>query len=231
MINVERMSGGAKILIIDDEPNICRFIEVGLSDKFAIYKTHTGQRGIDAARDIRPDAIILDLELPDMDGFQVLTRLRQWSAIPIIILTVRDAIDEKIQLLEHGADDYITKPFDLAELAVRIKVALRHTTGKQNDIVLTAGPLRIDLAARQAYLNADNIKLTATEYDLLKILASQAGKMVTQRHLLREVWGPESIHQVQYLRVYIAQIRKKLGLDYQNMLVTEPGVGYRLKLG
>lgn len=225
------MAHGAKLLIVDDEYSICRFLEISLGADYFIFKAHTGMRGMQMVKDVRPDVVILDLELPDSSGFDVLKKIRAWSGVPVIVLTVRGNEADKVALLEAGADDYLTKPFSITELKVRIRGALRHASGQKINAVFELGPLKINFDARMVLLNECELKLTATEYDILKLLAQHAGKVVTQRHLMREIWGPEAIEHTHYLRIYIAQLRRKLSQEpsFQDFIVTEPGVGYRLR--
>jgi two-component system KDP operon response regulator KdpE len=179
---------------------------------------------------IHPDLIVLDLGLPDMSGMDVLGRLRDWSSVPIIVLTAKDREEDKIVALDSGADDYVTKPFSMGELVARIRVALRHVAKSVNEPILQIGELTIDLAQRIVELNGERVKLTPTEYELLKILAANAGKVVTQRQLLQQVWGSHhNESESHYLRVYIGHLRKKLEEDstQPKFIVTEPGIGYR----
>lgn len=220
------------ILIVDDEQQIRRLLKVTLqAHQYAIHEASTGEEGLQQASLICPDLIILDLGLPDITGMEVLQRMRSWSSVPIIVLTAKDQEEDKITALDSGADDYVTKPFAMGELVARIRVALRHATQSINDPILRIGELAIDLAQRIVELNGERIKLTPTEYDLLRILAINAGKVVTQRQLLQQVWGdhhnPSDNH---YVRVYIGHLRKKLEEDstQPQWIVTEPGVGYRL---
>jgi two-component system KDP operon response regulator KdpE len=179
-----------------------------------------------------PDLIILDLGLPDIDGFKVLKSIREWSQVPIIILTVRDSEIDKVSLLDAGANDYVTKPFGVPELLARIRVALRLSQPADDKAVFKSGPLEIDYAAHIVKLNGYEIRLTDTEYRLLSLLAKNAGKLLTQRELLKEVWGISAIQHTHYLRIYIAQLRHKLEKDPSRpqMIITEPGVGYRMNV-
>ena len=226
------MNSGAKILVIDDERSIRRLLEVSLSSEgYSIYLAKSGKDGLTQFDSVRPDIVILDLGLPDIDGAEVLSKIRERSSTPVIILTVKGSDADKVQLLDAGADDFITKPFSIKELAVRIRVALRHTLNLKKEPVFESGALKIDLSTRNVWGKGELIKLTATEYDLLKILAQNEGKIVTQKHLLREVWGKTAEGQSHYLRIYFAQLRKKLDkYSLSNIIITEPGVGYRLNL-
>jgi two-component system KDP operon response regulator KdpE len=222
---------GARILIVDDEPQIRKLLKVTLqAHQYAIHEASTGEEGVLQASLIHPDLIVLDLGLPDMSGMDVLGRLRDWSSVPIIVLTAKDREEDKIVALDSGADDYVTKPFSMGELVARIRVALRHVAKSVNEPILQIGELTIDLAQRIVELNGERVKLTPTEYDLLKILASNAGKVVTQRQLLQQVWGSQhNESESHYLRVYIGHLRKKLEEDstQPKFIVTEPGIGYR----
>jgi two-component system KDP operon response regulator KdpE len=220
-----------KILLIDDEAAIRRLLKVSLkSQGYAIVEATGGKEGIEQAAMCHPDLIILDLGLPDLDGFKVLKSIREWSQVPIIILTVRDSEIEKVSLLDAGANDYITKPFGVPELLARIRVALRLTLASEDEAKFKSGPLEIDFAAHVVKLNNDAIKLTDIEYRLLSLLAKNAGKLLTQRQLLKEIWGISAIEHTHYLRIYIAQLRHKLEKDPSRpqMIITEPGVGYRM---
>jgi len=220
-----------RILVIDDETAIRRLLKISLeADGYALLEASTGNEGLVNASTQRPDIIILDLGLPDMDGMTVLKRLREWTSVPVVILTVRDSDIDKINLLDAGADDYLTKPFSVPELVARIRVALRHTIPSDMKSVFRSGNLEVDLSARKVSVAEQQVKLTATEYEILRILVVYSGKVVTQTHLLKEIWGPHAIEQTQYLRVYINQLRKKLERDPSRpeLILTEPGVGYRL---
>ncbi|MFB9276992.1 response regulator [Cohnella cellulosilytica] len=222
---------GARILIIDDEPQIRKLLKVTLqAHRYAIYEAADGEEGLRQAAACLPDLIVLDLGLPDMSGIEALRRIREWSKTPVIVLTVKDWEENKIEALDSGADDYVTKPFGMGELLARIRVALRHVAKSGNKPVLKHGGLTIDLAQRIVELNGERIKLTPTEYELLKTLASNAGKVVTQRQLLQQVWGKQHDESdSHYLRVYIGHLRKKLEEDSTRpkYIVTEPGIGYR----
>ena len=223
----------SRILVIDDEAAIRRMLRIGLTaDDYVFLEASSGEQGLIIAATQRPDLIILDLGLPDMEGFTVLKRLREWSTIPVIVLTVRDSEVDKVALLDAGADDYLTKPFSMPELMARIRVALRRAEPSETQAVYRCGHVEVDLAARTVLASKKEVKLTATEYEILRILIRHAGKVITQRQLLKEVWGPHAVEQSQYLRVYIGQLRKKLERDpsQPELIVTEPAVGYRLKI-
>jgi two-component system KDP operon response regulator KdpE len=222
----------AHILVIDDEPQIQRALRTILTARhFQVSLASTGEEGLALAATELPDLIILDLGLPDIDGLEVCRRLREWTQIPIIILSVRETEREKVFALDRGADDYLTKPFGIEELLARIRVALRHaakTPGGKSSII-QAGPITIDLAERRVTRAGEEIKLTATEFKLLAYLASNAGKVLTHRAILSNVWDPADADRLEYLRVYIRQLRMKLEEDPDNpkILVNEPGIGYR----
>ena len=218
-------------LVIDDEPQIRRLLRVTLeSEGFRVVDAANGQDGIVQAAQCRPDVILLDLGLPDMDGVSVLKRLREWSKVPVLILSVRDREGDKIAALDAGADDYITKPFGGGELLARLRVARRHAQAPADLAVFRSGHLEVDLSARLVKADGQEVKLTATEYALLRLFVQHAGKVLTHRHILREIWGPNQVEQTHYLRVYIAHLREKLEKDpaQPELILTEPAVGYRL---
>ena len=220
-----------KILIIDDEKEIRKLLVVTLSaHNFMIEESENGNSGITKAAFFKPDLILLDLSLPDIDGLDVLKRIREFAKMPIIILSVRENEKDKIIALDLGADDYITKPFGIGELLARIRAAMRHSRGEINDPIIVFDNLTIDLIKRNVKVGKNNIKLSPTEYDILKILAKNKEKIVTQKYLLEKVWGPTYLNESHYLRIYISQIRKKIERDpaRPEHLLTEPGIGYRL---
>jgi len=222
---------GPVVLVVDDEIQIRRFLRVSLTASgYVVYEAATGQAGLDQAALDRPDVVILDLGLPDMDGLDMLRRLREWSSVPVVVLSVRDADADKIALLDAGADDYLTKPFSMGELLARLRVAQRHTQPTPETATFRDGSLEVDVARRLVTVSGKQVKLTATEYALLRLLVQHAGKVLTHRQILREVWGPQYEDKTEYLRVYVAQLRHKLEADPANptLLVTELGVGYRL---
>ncbi len=223
---------GQRILIIDDEPQIRRFLRVSLtSHSYDVRDVGTGQAGLDEVASFSPELVILDLGLPDMSGIEVLTQIRAWSKVPIIILSVTEQETDKITALDKGADDYVTKPFGMGELLARMRAALRHTAGVgEEQPVLRFDELVIDLPHRQIKVADEEIKLTPTEYDLMKNLALNAGKVLTHKFLLKAVWGPAYENDIQYLRVFMGQIRRKIETDPSRPrhIITEPGVGYRL---
>jgi two-component system KDP operon response regulator KdpE len=221
------------LVVIEDDPQIRRFLRTGLSaEPFRIFEAETGEAGLVEAATRKPDLVILDLGLPDIDGVDVVARLREWYTRPIIILSARTNEQEKIKALDAGADDYLTKPFGIGELMARIRVALRHTSREDagNETVFTFGDVRVDLAVRRVFRNGAEVHLTPNEYRLLTTLIRHAGKVCTHRQLLSEVWGPSHVEHGHYLRIYMAQLRQKLEADSTNprYLRTEVGVGYRL---
>jgi two-component system, OmpR family, KDP operon response regulator KdpE len=226
------MTNAPHILVIDDEPQIQRAIRTILTEKgFHVSTASRGEEGLTLAAANEPDIIILDLGLPDMDGVEVCTRLREWTQCPIIILSVRDSERDKVAALDKGADDYLTKPFGIEELLARVRVALRHSTNRQGtqNKVIQAGALTIDLAWHNVKRGEEEIRLTATEYKLLSYLAANHGRVLTHHSILTNVWDPADANHTEYLRVYMRQLRKKLELDPENpqIIITEPGIGYR----
>lgn len=226
------MSNAPHILVIDDEPQILRAVHTILSEKgFRVTTASRGEEGLTLAAASEPDIVILDLGLPDLDGVEVCVRLREWTQIPIIILSVRDGERDKVAALDKGADDYLTKPFGIEELLARVRVALRHSTriqGAQNTVV-KAGRITINLAWHQVKYDEEEVKLTATEYKLLAYLAANHGRVLTHQSILTNVWGPADADHTEYLRVYMRQLRKKLepDPDRPRYIITEPGIGYR----
>jgi two-component system KDP operon response regulator KdpE len=223
------------LLLIDDEPQIRRFLRSSLAAAdYKLFEAETAEAGLAAARTHQPDIILLDLGLPDIDGVEVTRRLREWTTIPIIILSARGQDPDKIAALDAGADDYLTKPFSFPELLARIRVAGRHAeqSGNKKDAVFTVGDLRVDLANRVVTLGTSEVRLTPIEYKLLATLTRKSGRVLTYQQLLKEVWGPRYATQKQYLHVYMGHLRSKLERDpaRPRFLVTEAGVGYRLKL-
>ncbi|MGA2407915.1 MAG: response regulator [Bacteroidales bacterium] len=218
------------ILVIDDEVQIRRLLEITLSSNgFKISEAATGKEGLVAAATYNPALIILDLGLPDADGIGILNKLREWYQKPIIILSVRNSEEDIIHALDNGANDYLTKPFRTGELLARIRVALRNKLGTEDDPNLTFGTLTIDLANHIAHKNGEIVKLTSTEFSLLALLAKNSGRVLTHQSILKEIWGFGYIGQTQYLRVFVAQIRKKIEDDpaKPKLLITESGIGYR----
>jgi len=220
-----------RVLVIDDEPQIRKLLRLSLKvHGYEVQEAATGEEGITMAAWHKPDIIIVDLGLPDIDGKEVVIKIRDWSDVPIIILTARGQEQEKIDALDVGADDYLTKPFGVGELMARMRVAIRRAAHSDSDPVITCGDLAVDLAQRRVTVGSREIKLTPTEYDILKLLAQYAGKVLTHKQLLKAVWGNTSEVDNHYIRVYIAQIRRKLEGDssQHKYIFTEPGVGYRL---
>lgn len=222
------------ILLIDDEPQILRALRTILSaNHFKVATANNGENGIAQAVAQPPDLIVLDLSLPDIDGIKVCEQIREWSNVPIIVLSVRDSEKDKVAALDGGADDYLTKPFGIEELLARIRVALRHsrqTIGNKGSVI-KAGPLQIDLARHVVTLNYKEIRFTLTEFNLLAYLASHPDKVLTHQAILSHVWGLEDFDRVEYLRVYIGQLRKKIEPkpEEPEIILTEPGIGYRFK--
>ncbi|MCB8932969.1 MAG: response regulator [Fimbriimonadaceae bacterium] len=228
------MAEPKRILIIDDDLPIRRFLKASLDPvEYELIEAETGQQGIQATAMRNPQVVLLDLGLPDMDGVDVAKSLREWTQVPIIVLSARGQEKDKIDALEAGADDYLTKPFGMGELHARIRVALRRLGGGDaGEPVLETGGLRVDLAKRQVFRNGTEIHLTPNEYNLLAMLVRHAGRVVTHRQLLSEVWGPAYVEEGHYLRVYMGQLRHKLEDDpaRPKLLINEPGVGYRLRV-
>jgi two-component system KDP operon response regulator KdpE len=218
------------VLIVDDEPQIRRLLTVTLeANAYRVLTAASGQEGLVLAAQHRPALVILDLGLPDLSGQEALRRLREWSTVPVIVLSVLDDDRGKVAALDAGADDYVTKPFNTDELLARLRVALRHATQKEEVAVIQAKNLVIDLAARRVTVSGREIKLAKTEYHLLRLLARHAGKVLTHRQILNEVWGPGHENDTHYLRVYIAHLREKIEANPEApvLILTELGVGYR----
>jgi two-component system, OmpR family, KDP operon response regulator KdpE len=225
------MNDGAHVLVVDDEVQIRRFLRISLeANGYRVYETDSGQDAITKTAQLRPELVILDLGLPDMDGLDVLRRLREWTSTPVIVLSVRDADRDKIAALDAGADDYLTKPFSVEELMARMRVAQRHAQPAAETPIFTLHNLQIDFARRLVTKNGEAVKLTPTEYTLLRLLIQHVGKVLTHRQILKEVWGPEYVNETHYLRVYFAQLRQKLEDNpaLPKIILTEAGVGYRL---
>jgi len=224
------MSNKAVILVIDDEAQMRTLLQLTLeSNEYAVLEAATAKDGMIMAANHPPDLILLDLGLPDEDGHRILQQLRQWYTNPVLILSVQSNEEDIINALDNGANDYLVKPFRTGELLARIRSALRGMFTEENNPVISNGNLQVDLSARTVKKNNEIIKLTATEYSLLALFAKNEGKVLTHQYLLREVWGPGYINQSQYLRVFIAQLRKKIETDANRpaFIVTESGVGYR----
>ena len=221
-----------RILIVDDEPAIQRFLGTALdSGEFSLHQAENGHAALAAAVTTKPDVILLDLGLPDMDGVEVIRRIRQWSQVPIIVLSVRDRENDKIKALDAGADDYLTKPFGVGELLARIRVALRRSLQQAAEPVYHIDELEVDLARRRVQVRGEEVSLTPTEYELLRLLVVHAGKVLTHRQILKQIWGVAYLEQPHVLRVNISNLRHKLESDASrpHYIVTETGVGYRLR--
>ena len=225
----------ATILVVEDEAQMRKFVHLALEAQgYRIVESETGKDALQQAAAYTPDLVLLDLGLPDMDGLEVTKRLREWSAMPIIVISARGRENEKVEALDAGADDYLTKPFGNAELMARIRVALRHAARSPQDptsSVITVGDLKIDLMKRLVFVGDTEVHHTPIEYKLLATLMHHAGRVMTHKQLLDQVWGPGHAHQMQYLRVYMTQLRQKLEKTpaRPKYLITEPGVGYRIK--
>jgi two-component system, OmpR family, KDP operon response regulator KdpE len=227
------MSEKTTALIVDDEVQIRRLVRVVLeADDYRVLESDTGEQGLADIALRRPDVVLLDLGLPKIDGITVLKRLREWSRVPVLVLSVRESPDDKVAALDAGADDYVTKPFEAAELLARLRAVQRRVASENDEPYFQAGHLGIDFTAHTVTVKGKEVKLTATEYALLKILAQHAGKVVTHKQLLRDVWGPNAEAQSQYLRVYMTHLRKKIEAPgaKDKLLRTESGIGYRLVL-
>jgi two-component system, OmpR family, KDP operon response regulator KdpE len=227
---------GPLVLIVEDEPQMVRFLRASLAThNYRLIESTTAADGLAQAAARNPDLILLDLGLPDLDGLEVTRRIREWTATPIIVLSARGQDEDKISALDAGADDYLTKPFSVGELLARMRVAVRHATSTASgkpEPIFTLDELRVDLGKREVFVGEKEVHLTPTEYKLLLVLIQHAGKVVTHRQLLKEVWGPPHTGNTQYLRVYMAQLRQKLEPNpaRPQYLINEPGVGYRLKV-
>lgn len=219
-----------RILIVDDEPQIRKLLRIALNaHEFHVEEAENGNKAIQAAACFKPDLILLDLNLPDIDGYEVIKRLREWSKVPIIVLSVRGSEKDKVATLDLGADDYITKPFSMSELFARIRATLRHALQTMNEPIIQFNGVSMDLSKRQVIVDGREIKLTPTEYEILKTLLLNSEKVVTQRQLLLAVWGPSYEEDTHYLRIYMRQLRVKIEADPSSPkhLITEPGIGYR----
>ncbi|MCL5266610.1 MAG: response regulator [Bacteroidetes bacterium] len=225
--------GGAVILVIDDEAQIRKLLELTLeSNGYSVHFAISGKEGITKAASERPELIVLDLGLPDLDGVEVLKKIREWSEVPVLVLSVRSAEGDIITCLDAGADDYLTKPFRTGELLARVRTALRHKLFPQEKPVFTVRDLQVDLSARTVKKGNESIRLTATEYALLALLIRNAGRVLTHKYILEQVWGPTFAEETQYTRVYIGQLRKKIEDDPTDpkIILTESGIGYRLQV-
>jgi two-component system, OmpR family, KDP operon response regulator KdpE len=232
----EPAAAGAKnpprVLIVDDEPAVIRFLRAALdTGDFALFQAENGHSALAAATAVRPDLILQDLGLPDMDGVEVIRRIREWSKVPIIVLSVRDSDDDKVGALDAGADDYLIKPFSVAELQARIRVSLRRSVQDAPEPIYRCDDLEVDLPRRRVLVGGSEIQLTPTEYELLRLLVTHAGKVLTHTQILRQIWGVAYAEQQNLLRVNISNLRQKIERDPSRPrhIVTELGVGYRLK--
>lgn len=218
-------------LVVDDEGQIRRLLALILeANGYVVVEAANGRDGLVQAATRRPEVVVLDLGLPDMDGVEVVKRLREWSRVPVVVLSVRDREQDKVAALDEGADDYLTKPFGAAELLARLRVAQRHSQPSAEAAVFRSGALEVDLVARLVTVGGREVRLTATEYAFLRLLVQHAGKVLTHRQILQAVWGPGYAGQTHYLRVYVARLREKLESvpARPDLIATEPGVGYRL---
>jgi two-component system, OmpR family, KDP operon response regulator KdpE len=221
-----------RVLVVDDEPQLVRALRINLRARgYEVDAASDGRGALDLAARKRPDVIVLDLGLPDMDGVEVINGLRGWLSVPIIVLSARHSSDEKVAALDHGADDYVTKPFGMDELLARLRAAVRRSAPAEEVALLDVGDFVVDLAAKRVTRDGADVRLTPTEWHVLEVLARNAGRLVGQRQLLREVWGPAYESETNYLRVYLAQLRRKLEPDpaHPVHLITEPGMGYRFE--
>jgi two-component system KDP operon response regulator KdpE len=217
---------------VDDELAIRRFLHTVLSsEEFSLHEAENAHAGLAAAAAFRPDVILLDLGLPDLDGVEVIRRIREWSQVPIIVLSVRDREDDKVDALDAGADDYLTKPFGVGELLARIRAALRRSLQEIPEPVFISNDLQVDLGSRRVTVNDADISLTPTEYDILRLLVTHAGKVMTHTQILKQIWGIAYLEQPHVLRVNVSNLRRKLETDPSRPqhIITEPGVGYRLR--
>ncbi|MFK8330760.1 response regulator [Pseudomonas sp. BJa5] len=226
------MSQIATLLVIDDEPQIRKFLRISLSSQgYKVIEAATGAEGLAQAALARPDLVVLDLGLPDMDGQQVLRELREWSPVPVLVLSVRASEIQKVEALDNGANDYVTKPFGIQEFLARVRALLRQVPQASSaQAAASFGPLTVDLAFRKVTLDGVEVALTRKEYALLAQLASHPGRVITQQQLLKDIWGPTHVDDSHYLRIVVGHVRQKLGDDptAPRFIITEPGVGYRL---
>jgi two-component system KDP operon response regulator KdpE len=221
-----------RVLVVDDEPQIVRALRINLRARgYEVDAAPDGRTALDLAARRHPDVIVLDLGLPDMEGAEVIKGLRGWTSVPIIVLTARHASEEKVETLDVGADDYVTKPFGMDELLARLRAAVRRAAPPEEDAVVITADFTVDLAAKKATRDGADVRLTPTEWHVLEVLVRNSGRLVSQQQLLREVWGPSYANETGYLRVYLAQLRRKLEADPSRPthLITEPGMGYRFE--
>jgi len=227
------MTSKAKILIIDDEQQIRRLLKITLeSNNYTVVEAVNGDEGRRRATTERPDALILDLGLPDIDGMAVLSSIREWSAMPVLILSVRNNEEDIVRCLDAGADDYLTKPFRTGELLARLRSVLRHKQPHPEEPVVTVGNVAVDFGSRVVKKDGEQVKLTQTEFSLLTLFLRFAGRVLTHKFILEQVWGPSFAEETQYTRVYVGQLRKKLETDpsHPRLFLTESGIGYRLAM-
>jgi two-component system KDP operon response regulator KdpE len=234
-VNLDELSDvqRTKVLIVDDEHAIRRFLRTSLNAHgYEVYEAATGEDAILKTVNIRPDLIIMDLGLPGINGIEVTKRIREWTQTPIVILSVQNQDTDKIEALDAGADDYLTKPFSVGELTARLRVAMRHARREEPELVFVTGKLRVDLAARVVTIDGEELQLTPTEYDLLRVMIQYAGRVLTHQQLLKEVRGAGFQAETHLLRVHMSNLRRKIEADPSDpqYILTEPGVGYRLKL-
>jgi two-component system, OmpR family, KDP operon response regulator KdpE len=223
---------GLRVLVVDDERAIRRYLHAALNAQgYTVYEASNGQEALNAVVSDKPDLVILDLGLPDLDGVEVTLRLREWTQLPIIILSVREQEDDKIAALDAGADDYLTKPFSSGELMARIRVAMRRSLQSASEPVFESDGLKVDLAKRKVTTNGQEVSLTPTEYELLRVLVQNPGRVITHRQLLKQVWGLAYEAEAHILRVNMSNLRRKIEPDptRPHYILTEPGVGYRLR--
>jgi two-component system KDP operon response regulator KdpE len=221
-----------RVLVVDDEPQIVRALRINLRARgYEVDAAPDGRTALDLAARRHPDVIVLDLGLPDMEGAEVIRGLRGWTSVPIIVLTARHASEEKVDTLDVGADDYVTKPFGMDELLARLRAAVRRAAPPEEDAVVVTEGFTVDLSAKKATRDGADVRLTPTEWHVLEVLVRNAGRLVSQQQLLRDVWGPSYANETGYLRVYLAQLRRKLEADPSRPrhLITEPGMGYRFE--
>lgn len=225
------MNQGAKILVVDDEKGIRRFLENSLQEQgYTVFLAENGHKALQLFKNKRPDLVLLDLNLPDLFGGEVLREIRRLRATPVIALTVLNSDKDKTEILDLGADDFLTKPFSVPELLARVRVALRHGANLKDVPIYKNGPLEVDVNLRKVRVNGREIRLTNTEFDLLKLLISWEGKIITQNFILTQVWGPAAVEQTHYVRIYVANLRRKLETcpEMKGFIKTEQGVGYRI---
>ncbi len=223
----------SRVLVVDDEPTLVRALAINLRARgWEVVSAHNGRSALEVAAGKHPDVVVLDLGLPDLDGVEVIRGLRGWTRVPIIVLSARQDSDDKVEALDAGADDYMTKPFGMDELLARLRAAIRRVAPAEEEAVVTAGELTIDLARKKVIRAGADVRLTPTEWGLLEVLVRAQGRLVGRQQLLHEVWGPAYNSETNYLRVYTAQLRRKLEVDpsHPRHIITEPGMGYRFEV-